>query len=360
MATFEVKGGTPLEGEIRPQGAKNEALQVLCATLLTPEKVIIHNIPAIVDVLQLIELFEKMGVIVHRLGEGSYSFEAKEIDFDYLQSDDYRDRAARLRGSVMIIGPLLARYGVGYIPKPGGDKIGRRRLDTHFIGWFENKNQGTRFVRVDADVVDKLIEKENNLKMALSSAQQDLLRPVFEAQLPAEDKIRYTVSFEPMAENQMPVMITQNEFMRRMKDMAAMGGSGMQFYGQLPDNFNVVINGNHPLVAEILGEVEASYGDKLKTTNKKLDAAIAEQRSFEELVKDKKAEDFSQEEKDKQQEVDKKVEDLRRQRTERLTEIGRENKLVKQVVDLALLSNSMLKGENLTNFIRRSVELIGK
>ena len=98
----------------------------------------------------------------------------------------------------------------------------------------------------------------------------------------------------------------------------------------------------------------------LKTTNKKLDAAIAEQRSFEELVKDKKTEDFSQEEKDKQQEVDKKVEDLRRQRTERLTEIGRENKLVKQVVDLALLSNSMLKGENLTNFIRRSVELIGK
>ena len=138
MATFEVKGGTPLEGEIRPQGAKNEALQVLCATLLTPEKVIIHNIPAIVDVLQLIELFEKMGVIVHRLGEGSYSFEAKEIDFDYLQSDDYRDRAARLRGSVMIIGPLLARYGVGYIPKPGGDKIGRRRLDTHFIGFQKN------------------------------------------------------------------------------------------------------------------------------------------------------------------------------------------------------------------------------
>lgn len=132
----------------------------------------------------------------------------------------------------------------------------------------------------------------------------------------------------------------------------------MQFLRPVADNFNVVINGNHPLVAEILGEVEASYGDKLKTTNKKLDAAIAEQRSFEELVKDKKAEDFSQEEKDKQQEVDKKVEDLRRQRTERLTEIGRENKLVKQVVDLALLSNSMLKGENLTNFIRRSVELI--
>ena len=135
MATFEVRGGTPLKGKIYPQGAKNEALQVLCATLLTPEKVTIHNIPAIVDILQLIELFKKMGVTVEKIDESTYSFEAKEIDFDYLNSEDYRKRAARLRGSVMIIGPLLARYGKGFIPKPGGDKIGRRRLDTHFIGF---------------------------------------------------------------------------------------------------------------------------------------------------------------------------------------------------------------------------------
>ncbi len=135
MATFEVKGGTPLKGDIYPQGAKNEALQVLCATLLTPEKVTIRNIPAIVDILQLIELFKKMGVTVEKIDESTYSFEAKEIDFDYLNSEDYRKRAARLRGSVMIIGPLLARYGKGFIPKPGGDKIGRRRLDTHFIGF---------------------------------------------------------------------------------------------------------------------------------------------------------------------------------------------------------------------------------
>ena len=123
MATFEVKGGTPLKGDIYPQGAKNEALQVLCATLLTPEKVTIRNIPAIVDILQLIELFKKMGVTVEKIDESTYSFEAKEIDFDYLNSEDYRKRAARLRGSVMIIGPLLARYGKGFIPKPGGDKI---------------------------------------------------------------------------------------------------------------------------------------------------------------------------------------------------------------------------------------------
>ncbi len=135
MATFEVCGGRPLHGEITPQGAKNEALQILCATLLTPEKVIVHNVPAIIDVMQLIELLKKMGVIVEQLNESTYSFEARDIDLEYLKTEDYRQRGARLRGSVMLIGPLLARFGVGYLPKPGGDKIGRRRLDTHFIGF---------------------------------------------------------------------------------------------------------------------------------------------------------------------------------------------------------------------------------
>lgn len=142
MATFEVLGGRPLQGEITPQGAKNEALQILCATLLTPEKVTVRNIPAIVDVLQLIELLERMGVTVEKLSDDTYSFQAREIDMNYLQSEDYRKRAARLRGSVMIIGPLLARFGRGFIPKPGGDKIGRRRLDTHFIGF---QKLGARF-----------------------------------------------------------------------------------------------------------------------------------------------------------------------------------------------------------------------
>ena len=154
MATFEVRGGTPLCGEITPQGAKNEALQVICATLLTPEKVNIRNIPAIVDVMQLIELLRRMGVLVERIDESTYSFEARDIDFDYLQSEDYRQRAARLRGSVMIIGPLLARFGVGYIPKPGGDKIGRRRLDTHFLGFQKlgaefDFDTGTNFFSVE-------------------------------------------------------------------------------------------------------------------------------------------------------------------------------------------------------------------
>ena len=134
MAKFIVQGGNRLKGEIVPQGAKNEALQIICATLLTPEKVTLHNVPEIVDILQLIDMLRAMGVEVEKTGEQSYSFCARDIDLDYLRSEDYRRRGARLRGSVMVIGPLLARFGIAYLPKPGGDKIGRRRLDTHLIG----------------------------------------------------------------------------------------------------------------------------------------------------------------------------------------------------------------------------------
>ncbi len=134
MASFEIHGGKPLKGELVPQGAKNEALQVLCAPLLTPEKVTISNIPDIVDVNKLISLLQAMGVKIEKVEKGTYIFQAKDIDLEYLQSEDFKKRAGSLRGSVMIVGPLLARFGVGYLPKPGGDKIGRRRLDTHFVG----------------------------------------------------------------------------------------------------------------------------------------------------------------------------------------------------------------------------------
>ncbi|MFT5859999.1 MAG: UDP-N-acetylglucosamine 1-carboxyvinyltransferase [Flavobacteriaceae bacterium] len=134
MASFEIHGGKPLKGELVPQGAKNEALQVLCAPLLTKEKVTISNIPDIVDVNKLIGLLQAMGVKVEKVEKGTYIFQAKEVNLEYLQSEDFKNRAGSLRGSVMIVGPMLARYGVGYLPKPGGDKIGRRRLDTHFEG----------------------------------------------------------------------------------------------------------------------------------------------------------------------------------------------------------------------------------
>ena len=134
MSSFVIDGGHRLSGEIVPQGAKNEALEVICATLLTPERVVIHNIPDILDVNNLIQLLSDMGVKVERLSPGSYAFQADEVDLSYMRTDDFVKRSGSLRGSVMIVGPLVARFGQALIPKPGGDKIGRRRLDTHFVG----------------------------------------------------------------------------------------------------------------------------------------------------------------------------------------------------------------------------------
>ena len=135
MALFKVEGGRRLKGEILPQGAKNEALQIICAALLTPERVVLHNVPIISDVMQLFELLSAMGVKVERLSDDSFALQADDINLDYLRTADYHKRCRRLRGSVMMIGPLLTRFGVGFMPKPGGDKIGRRRLDTHFLGF---------------------------------------------------------------------------------------------------------------------------------------------------------------------------------------------------------------------------------
>ncbi len=135
MAKFIVEGGHRLKGEIRPQGAKNEALQIICAALLTKERVVLHNVPIIADVMQLLELMSRMGVKVERLSDDDFALQADEINLDYLRSSDYHKRCRKLRGSVMMIGPLLTRFGVGFMPKPGGDKIGRRRLDTHFLGF---------------------------------------------------------------------------------------------------------------------------------------------------------------------------------------------------------------------------------
>ena len=134
MASFRIEGGHLLSGEIRPQGAKNEALQVICATLLTSEAITIHNIPNIRDVNNLIQLLSDIGVKVSKK-ENSYTFQADELNMEFLESDEFVEKCAQLRGSVMMIGPLLARMGKAVIAKPGGDKIGRRRLDTHFLGF---------------------------------------------------------------------------------------------------------------------------------------------------------------------------------------------------------------------------------
>ena len=134
MGTFSIEGGFKLNGEIHPQGAKNEALQVICATLLTDQEVVIDNIPEIIDVIKLIDLLSFLGVKVNKISKNKYSFKADDININYLQSESFKKKGSSLRGSIMVVGPLLARFGKGFIPKPGGDKIGRRRLDTHFLG----------------------------------------------------------------------------------------------------------------------------------------------------------------------------------------------------------------------------------
>ena len=155
MGTFQINGGKALKGEITPQGAKNEALQILCAVLLTPEKVTINNIPDIRDVNKLITILENLGVKIQKQGKGSYSFESDALNLEYLTSDKFKQEGSGIRGSIMIVGPLLARFGKGYIPTPGGDKIGRRRLDTHFEGFIKlgaefKFNKAERFYGVEA------------------------------------------------------------------------------------------------------------------------------------------------------------------------------------------------------------------
>jgi len=160
MGTFVIEGGHPLNGSITPQGAKNEALQVVCATLLTSEPVIISNLPDIVDVNRLIDLLSSMGVRVEKRDAGTIRFQAEDVNLDYLESDEFRQKGGGLRGSVMIMGPLLSRFGKGHIPKPGGDKIGRRRMDTHFIGF---ENLGASF-RYDSGETFYRAEAPNGLK----------------------------------------------------------------------------------------------------------------------------------------------------------------------------------------------------
>lgn len=155
MSSFEIHGGKKLKGELVPQGAKNEALQILCAVLLTKEKVTISNLPDIIDVNKLINLLQTMGVKTEKVEKGTFIFQAKDIDLNYFNTEDFKKRASSLRGSIMIVGPLLARFGKGFIPKPGGDKIGRRRLDTHFEGFAKlgakfNYDAGEYFYSVEA------------------------------------------------------------------------------------------------------------------------------------------------------------------------------------------------------------------
>jgi molecular chaperone HtpG len=230
------------------------------------------------------------------------------------------------------------------------------QLDNHLINHLEQKTPTTKYVRVDSDIIDKLIQKDEVKTSKLTEEQRNDLIPVFNAHLPAE-KVNYVVTFESLGEDAQPLMITQSEFMRRMKDMAAMN-AGMAFYGEMPDSYNLVVNSDHALIENILNDKDAKMGASLAEVNAKLTPLFDERAQLDILKKDKKEEEVPQEEKDKMAEVQKHITEVNAEKEALLKGYGKDNQLVKQLIDLALLANNMLKGAELAKFVKRSVDMI--
>lgn len=232
------------------------------------------------------------------------------------------------------------------------------QLDTPFMNMLEQKWEKTRFSRVDADTIDKLIVKDEQHELKLSTQEKSDLEEAFRSQTPKEEKTNYTVSVEALGENEMPVIVTQNEWMRRMKEMSAVQGGPMSFYGEMPDTFNLVINADHPVV----GRIVSAMSDKTKAQIEPIMAQIgtyeARKAELNKSKEGKKEEEVPQTEKDEMEALDKQIEGERKKRTDLLASFAKDEKLVSQLIDLALLSNNMLKGQSLTNFIKRSVSLM--
>ncbi len=231
------------------------------------------------------------------------------------------------------------------------------QLDPHFIGLLEQKFTKSRFVRVDSDIVDNLIRKEDREKVTLTSTQISQMSTVFRSQIPPMEKAEFIIAFEAMGETSNPVMVTQNEFMRRMKDMAAMQ-PGMQFYAEMPDSYNLIVNTDHPIVKGVINEVETVCGPELKPIDDEIASVKETIDNLRQAEKDKKAEEITPEEKEKLASSEKQEQELEQKENAILTDFSAKNSTVRQLVDLALLSNNMLKGEALSNFIKRSVELM--
>jgi molecular chaperone HtpG len=229
------------------------------------------------------------------------------------------------------------------------------QLDVHLINHLESKLKDSRFVRVDSDVIDKLIQKDETRESKLSPEQQEDLKSVFNIRV--KSKEIYNVVFETLDEKEAPVIITQSEFMRRMKEMSQMGG-GMNFYGELPDSFNLVVNPNHPVVIRISEDLQKETGDKLKENNERKKTLTEEIDFMEAEQKKKKEAEVSQLEKDDLEKLRKELTEVENARKSSLEAYGSSNEIVKQLIDLALLANNMLRGEELSTFVKRSVELL--
>ncbi len=228
------------------------------------------------------------------------------------------------------------------------------QLDVHFVNQLEQKFTDSRFVRVDADVITKLIEKEDEATSSFADEERSNLSHVFQAVVPSGAS--YIVDFSDLGENAKPMLITQSEFMRRMKDMGGM--SGMNFYGEMPDSYNLVVNSSHPLVKRVLAEQTEQVGSDVENLNAEILPLDGEKAELTKAKEGKKEEEVPQADKDRLEEIEKKISTLNAQKKEKLEAFGKENELAKQLVDLALLANNMLKGEDLNKFVSRSISLI--
>lgn len=231
------------------------------------------------------------------------------------------------------------------------------QLDTHTIGQFEQKLEKVRFVRVDSDTIDNLIRKSESNPVTLAENQKTALQEVFKSQLPSLEKTDFIVTFEALGAQANPVMLTQSEYMRRMREMSAMQ-PGMSFYGEMPDSYSLVLNTDHPLVKNILADEEKACNEKLEPVLADIKGWDARQTDLREAQNKKKEEEITAEEKEDMSATNKKLEELRAQQNSILAEYGKSNPVVGQLIDLALLGNGLLKGEPLSRFIKRSVDLI--
>lgn len=232
------------------------------------------------------------------------------------------------------------------------------QLDPHFIGMLEQKLEKSRFVRVDSDLIDKLIKKSDKTSnTALDEQQRDMMTSVFKSQIPAMEKSDFLVMFEPVGATAQPIVITQNEFMRRMKDMAAIQ-SGMAFYGELPDSYNLIVNTDHPLSQKVIADTESACKSELTPILDELKTVNEEIERLQEAKKDKKDDEISVADKEALKHAEEKAKELRAKESDILKTYADRTPLVRQLVDLALLSNNMLKGEALSKFIKRSVEML--
>lgn len=232
------------------------------------------------------------------------------------------------------------------------------QLDPHFIGMLEQKLEKSRFVRVDSDLIDKLIKKSDTTSnTALDEQQRDIMTSVFKSQIPAMEKSDFLVMFEPVGATAQPIVITQNEFMRRMKDMAAIQ-SGMAFYGELPDSYNLIVNTDHPLSQKVIADTESACKSELTPILDELKTVNEEIERLQEAKKDKKDDEIPVADKEALKHAEEKAKELRAKESDILKTYADRTPLVRQLVDLALLSNNMLKGEALSKFIKRSVEML--